>query len=167
MVTWRCMKDPHKREAIWLFWMWQGIYTKCSFEESWNDPHRRKAICLLQMWQDIQTHQIQSKPSIAHSSVVEKPSLVDKSWATNCFYVVKALNSGKPSVVDNFFSEVAWKIQRWVGFKLVLSGFFFFIFFLSFSQSYHNRTHLGLTKTLSRISNNLSHDQTHTGEKPR
>ena len=50
---------------------------------------------------------IQSKPSIAHSSVVEKPSLVDKSWATNCFYVVKALNSGKPSVVDNFFSEVA------------------------------------------------------------
>ena len=50
---------------------------------------------------------VQSKPSIAHSSVVEKPSLVDKSWATNCFYVVKALNSGKPSVVDNFFSEVA------------------------------------------------------------
>ena len=54
-----------------------------------------------------------------------------------------------------------------MGWVQVSSFWFSFIFFLSFSQSYHNRTHLGLTKTLSRISNNLSHDQTHTGEKPR
>ena len=46
-------------------------------------------------------NQVQSKPSIAHSSVVEKPSLVDKSWATNCFYLVKSLSSGQ------FFLEVA------------------------------------------------------------
>ena len=67
----------------------------------------RKSRIILRGWYNKNKIVVQSKPSIAHSSVVEKPSLVDKSWATNCFYVVKALNSGKPSVVDNFFSEVA------------------------------------------------------------
>ena len=87
---------------------------------------------------------IQSKPSIVHSSVVHKPSLVHKSWVTNCFYVVKALNSGKPSLVNIFFSKVAWNFQRY---GLASSWFLlvFFHIFLSFSQSYHNRTHLEAT----------------------
>ena len=71
---------------------------------------------------------VQSKPSIAHSSVVEKPSLVDKSWATNCFYVVKALNSGKPSVVDNFFFRGCVKNSK-MGWVQVSSFWFSFIFF--------------------------------------
>jgi len=33
----------HRREAIWLLWMWQGIHTKCTFEESWNDSHTEKS----------------------------------------------------------------------------------------------------------------------------
>ena len=72
----------------------------------------------------------------------------------------KALSSGQ------FFFRGCVKNSK-MGWVQVSSFWFSFIFFLSFSQSYHNRTHLGLTKTLSRISNNLSHDQTHTGEKPR
>ena len=35
--------------------MWQGIYPKGTFEESWNNLHKTKANCLLQMRQDIQT----------------------------------------------------------------------------------------------------------------
>ena len=108
----------------WPYGYAAGRTACCTARKCWTS--RWCSLPYLPVGRHISSLEVQSKPSIAHSSVVEKPSLVDKSWATNCFYVVKALNSGKPSVVDNFFSEVAWKIQRWVGFKLVLSGFLSF-----------------------------------------
>ena len=46
-------KDPHRREAICMLTMWQGIHKTWGFEDTSKDPHRREAVILLQMWQNI------------------------------------------------------------------------------------------------------------------
>ena len=94
--------DPNSLKSLVFLTNW--LFTHLTMDNS-------KMLWYEKIWVII----IQSKPSIAHSSVVEKPSLVDKSWATNCFYVVKALNSGKPSVVDNFFQRLREKFKDGLG----------------------------------------------------